>query len=369
MFMIPSLWSHLAVLGGRFQAHAQQTPTSPNARGARLCSPSARWRVLRNVVQAAAILSAPYGSLPESRSLWPAAVSPSAAGLYGSNQINIDLLKAGASPEIGTARPHPAGALPRIPGADVDGGDEADADDVDDDGSGSVVSDDDDDPMFNMSINGDGESTSGASTAETTSGKGSGNGSGDEKDSGYASGPTQQTVDATTSGSEAKDIVMDHDHVVVSGGPSSAGTRFSISAPPPMGYFDTRERMSRQGSVAPSGSPPSVIAPLPAVPLAHVNASSPHFGAYRSTYPSPSPSLTPVSIPLASAFGSSFRRPSERSTSTSVSSSSFFVSYAASDVRGTIPKAGHDEPMEEDQQEQRERWRRDNSDEVADMEL
>ena len=49
--------------------------------------------------------------------------------------------------------------------------------------------------MFEMSINGDdGQSTSGASTAETTSGKASAGGSGDEKDSGYASGPTIATL-------------------------------------------------------------------------------------------------------------------------------------------------------------------------------
>ncbi|OAV85356.1 hypothetical protein PTTG_30586, partial [Puccinia triticina 1-1 BBBD Race 1] len=41
---------------------------------------------------AAAILAAPSGSLPESRSLWPAAVSSSEAGLLGSDQVNLEVI-------------------------------------------------------------------------------------------------------------------------------------------------------------------------------------------------------------------------------------------------------------------------------------
>ncbi|MBW0497624.1 hypothetical protein O181_037339 [Austropuccinia psidii MF-1] len=44
------------------------------------------------LLEAAAILAAPSGSLPESRSLWPAAVSPSEAGLLGSDQVNLDTI-------------------------------------------------------------------------------------------------------------------------------------------------------------------------------------------------------------------------------------------------------------------------------------
>ncbi|KAA1074142.1 hypothetical protein PGT21_008693 [Puccinia graminis f. sp. tritici] len=44
------------------------------------------------MLEAAAILAAPSGSLPESRSLWPAAVSSSEAGLLGSDQVNLEVI-------------------------------------------------------------------------------------------------------------------------------------------------------------------------------------------------------------------------------------------------------------------------------------
>ncbi|KAI8450969.1 hypothetical protein BY996DRAFT_4558099, partial [Phakopsora pachyrhizi] len=50
------------------------------------------------MLEAAAILAAPSGSLPESRSLWPAAVSPSEAGLLGSEHVNLDVIRSQARP-------------------------------------------------------------------------------------------------------------------------------------------------------------------------------------------------------------------------------------------------------------------------------
>lgn len=46
--------------------------------------------------QAAAILASPPQSLPEEKSLWPAAVSPPSSGLLGSDQLNIEVIKRGS---------------------------------------------------------------------------------------------------------------------------------------------------------------------------------------------------------------------------------------------------------------------------------
>lgn len=296
-----------AVLGRRVQAHAQQASTSADARGARE-SAAARDPGSR-VPKAAAILATPYGSLPESRSLWPAAVSPSAAGLFGSDRVNIDVLRQG-----GTAASSPLASISLPVGNaflgpyDDDGQirDEAEADaedddEEDDDEEGGVESDE---VMFEMSINGDdGQSTSGASTAETTSGKASA-GSGDEKDSGYASAPRQVPLKP------------------------SAGAAAATS--PPVGFFDTRARsvaLSRSSSSA--MSPPVLVGSNGSSASSITPTTKAHLPPPRIVPSSTSPMLNPVALSSSLGPVKPPLRPSERS---------FLVQnpYAASDVRATL---------------------------------
>ncbi|KAH9825214.1 hypothetical protein DFH28DRAFT_878214 [Melampsora americana] len=170
------------------------------------------------MLEAAAILATPSGSLPESRSLWPAAVSPSEAGLLGSDQVNLDVIQSQAkSYKPADHQQHRSSSSPcssvltastptaikmRNRGSediemeedeeDVETGDEEEEDEI----------------MFEMSINGD-DSQSASSNAETGSGS-----------SGEKSSPGMMIKEDNNS--------------------RSLPITFSVSAPPPMGYFQPR---------------------------------------------------------------------------------------------------------------------------------
>lgn len=172
------------------------------------------------MLEAAAILATPSGSLPESRSLWPAAVSPSEAGLLGSDQVNLDVIQSQAksykpadhqqhrsssSPcsSVLTASTPTAMKMRKAGSEDMEMDEDEDEDDIE-----TGDEEEEDEIMFEMSINGD-DSQSATSNTETGSGS-----------SGEKSGPGMMVKEDNNS--------------------RSLPITFSISAPPPMGYFQPR---------------------------------------------------------------------------------------------------------------------------------
>ncbi|EGG05793.1 uncharacterized protein MELLADRAFT_116722 [Melampsora larici-populina 98AG31] len=170
------------------------------------------------MLEAAAILATPSGSLPESRSLWPAAVSPSEAGLLGSDQVNLDVIqsqsksykpadhqqhRSSSSPcsSVLTASTPIAMKISKAGSEDIEMDEEEDEEEEIETGD----EEEEDEIMFEMSINGD-DSQSSTSQAET------GSGSSAEK------------------GRVMKEVQNSR----------SLPISFSISAPPPMGYFQPR---------------------------------------------------------------------------------------------------------------------------------
>ncbi|POW16560.1 hypothetical protein PSHT_06646 [Puccinia striiformis] len=111
------------------------------------------------MLEAAAILAAPSGSLPESRSLWPAAVSSSEAGLLGSDQVNLEVIYS-RQEQARNHHHHRSASTSCVPNTILNRLNDDDQDDQDDD--------DEDEIMFEMSLDGDEQSSPYRPTKKTT---------------------------------------------------------------------------------------------------------------------------------------------------------------------------------------------------------
>jgi hypothetical protein len=186
----------------------------------------------RTCHQAAAILVNP-GSLPEEKSLWPAAVSPPSSGLLGSDQLNAEVLR----------QHREASWQPELHEGEVDEEESESGDDMDVDARQATndnVADGDGEEMFALDF---GPSAS----------------SGEERDSGYASGSVRGDSTATLQqhgemGEDSKvkalgNMMVDYrQQFEPTVGQGRQGVAMAVSAPI-MGFFDQRPRQPPSHSV------------------------------------------------------------------------------------------------------------------------
>jgi hypothetical protein len=179
---------------------------------------------LRCRFQAAAILVNP-GSLPEEKSLWPAAVSPPSSGLLGSDQLNLETLRQYRE----TRSP---GQVDEEDYAESESGDEMDVDSHA--GVNETGADGDGEEMFALDFGPNGSS-------------------GEERDSGYASGSVRGDSAAgyRQDGEDvkAKATIIDYrQQFEPPAGQGQQGIAMAVSAPI-MGFFDQRPQPVPQSAV------------------------------------------------------------------------------------------------------------------------
>ncbi|KAH9459837.1 hypothetical protein MJO29_003810 [Puccinia striiformis f. sp. tritici] len=178
------------------------------------------------MLEAAAILAAPSGSLPESRSLWPAAVSSSEAGLLGSDQVNLEVIYS-RQEQARNHHHHRSASTSCVPNTILNRLNDDDQDDQDDE--------DEDEIMFEMSLDGD-EQSSPYSTHQKNNSR---------------TGPPPPPPRMMMKTTKSKNITMKGEGVVtgsrsssysISSSASSSSTTRSIGGGgrPAIGYFERR---------------------------------------------------------------------------------------------------------------------------------